>query len=282
MGSKKICKYCSCEFESKSARGEYCSPKCQRTAYALVHREQINARRRGHWSKLSQAKKDQIKEKNSERQKAKIEKYRADDARRHRNVLRRLREETFLHYGSRCATCGEPLVEFLCIDHINDDGAEHRKAVGDCTARVLKDLKRRDWPEGVIQYLCYNCNAKKEVLRQKRTKATPTRLIHDAIIDKYGGKCSCCGCNDKDILQIHPLGGKSRDILRKLGDGNPGTGRTRLLTKLYRESISSDYRILCPNCNRAILYYGECPHHYQSNETSEGLYSVIMIGSEIA
>lgn len=61
----------------------------------------------------------------------------------------------FAHYGDKCACCNEIERKFLTIDHVNSDGAEHRKEVG--TAEIARWLVRNDFPEG-FQILCYNCN----------------------------------------------------------------------------------------------------------------------------
>jgi len=67
-------------------------------------------------------------------------------------------------YGRVCACCGESNIEFLTIDHIDGNGATHRK-----TDRSAKDLKR--WlinaglPDG-FRTLCFNCNAAKSTGKQ--------------------------------------------------------------------------------------------------------------------
>lgn len=37
------------------------------------------------------------------------------------------REDVLNHYGNKCNCCGESQPEFLAIDHINNDGCEHRR-----------------------------------------------------------------------------------------------------------------------------------------------------------
>jgi hypothetical protein len=72
-------------------------------------------------------------------------------------------------YGGCCACCGEDELTFLTIDHINDDGAEHRRQMaeakntpwlqaGAATYRWLRDNK---FPQG-FQVLCANCNCGKQ------------------------------------------------------------------------------------------------------------------------
>jgi len=68
------------------------------------------------------------------------------------------------HYGGRCLCCGESCLDFLTIDHIQENGAEHRRRIapnhrgkgpgGDLFYRWLEN---NNYPVG-FQVLCYNCN----------------------------------------------------------------------------------------------------------------------------
>lgn len=84
----------------------------------------------------------------------------------------RLREEIIMGYGGFvCQCCGETEPEFLCIDHVNNDGHLYRRGikkpdggwfkVGPHTGdRLLRWLKKNNFPEG-FQVLCHNCNHSK-------------------------------------------------------------------------------------------------------------------------
>ena len=70
---------------------------------------------------------------------------------------RRLKNEIYGAYGGyRCRCCGETTPEFLTIDHINNDGAEHRRRIGRCGNNLLLWLKRNHFPPE-FQILCWNC-----------------------------------------------------------------------------------------------------------------------------
>ena len=80
----------------------------------------------------------------------------------------KLKRQVMDAYGGRCACCGETELIFLTIDHINNDGAEHRRQIaaekgttwlqgGRETYRWLRD---NGFPEG-FQVLCANCNCGK-------------------------------------------------------------------------------------------------------------------------
>ena len=96
----------------------------------------------------------------------------------------KLKIAALTHYSKGtlcCALCGfDEDVDGLCLDHIADDGAEHRRGlgVGSMTSvgnragtTLYERLKALGWMAG-LQVLCFNCNAIKEVRRKRgRTSA---------------------------------------------------------------------------------------------------------------
>lgn len=69
------------------------------------------------------------------------------------------KDRVFNHYGVFCACCGETEIEFLTIDHINNNGSMHRKEVGIIGggSEFYRWLTENSFPEG-FQTLCMNCN----------------------------------------------------------------------------------------------------------------------------
>lgn len=84
-----------------------------------------------------------------------------DRYKRHDRVRReRRKDEAFQAYGGYvCACCGERERTFLQIDHVNNNGAEHRKQMGytDGHGRIFRWLRKENYPPG-FQVLCANCN----------------------------------------------------------------------------------------------------------------------------
>jgi hypothetical protein len=77
----------------------------------------------------------------------------------------RLKKEIFEHYGGtppKCACCGETIPEFLTIDHVNNDGSNHRREVfgrktrGD-SLKFYMWIVNNNFPD-TLQILCMNCN----------------------------------------------------------------------------------------------------------------------------
>lgn len=62
------------------------------------------------------------------------------------------------HYGRMCRCCGEKFIEFLVIDHINNDGNIQRKKFKVDYRWIIKNKYPKD-----LQVLCHNCNASKSI-----------------------------------------------------------------------------------------------------------------------
>jgi 5-methylcytosine-specific restriction endonuclease McrA len=59
-------------------------------------------------------------------------------------------------YGRKCVCCGEEILEFLTIDHINPSDKKSNLS----GYRLYKQLAKENFPDG-YQTLCYNCNTAK-------------------------------------------------------------------------------------------------------------------------
>lgn len=65
------------------------------------------------------------------------------------------RQKCIEHYGGKCDCCNENRFEFLCIDHVNGGGNQHRKEI--VSSRIVRWLIKNNFPEG-YRILCHNCN----------------------------------------------------------------------------------------------------------------------------
>lgn len=61
-----------------------------------------------------------------------------------------------------CACCNERTLAFLAIDHINNDGTEHRKLTKGSGSKTYIWIYRNKYPKG-FQVLCHNCNMAKSL-----------------------------------------------------------------------------------------------------------------------
>ena len=79
-------------------------------------------------------------------------------------------------YGGKCVFCGEDKLIFLTIDHINDNGTEHRRETGMwCGTGTYRWLKKNNYPEG-FQTACFNCNSAKAMVGEKELR----RILSDS------------------------------------------------------------------------------------------------------
>lgn len=60
----------------------------------------------------------------------------------------------YCNYDIKCNCCGERQIEFLSIDHINNDGYQNRKRTG---FRLYVWIIKNNFPP-IFQILCMNCN----------------------------------------------------------------------------------------------------------------------------
>lgn len=99
-------------------------------------------------------------------QKARGVKFRKEFPTKHRDGIKRsndrLKLEVLTRYsvGSvpECACCGETILDFLTLDHVNGGGAAERAKYGHRGGTAqYRSLRKRGFPPG-YQVLCWNCN----------------------------------------------------------------------------------------------------------------------------
>jgi hypothetical protein len=154
--------------------------------YYLEHKEEINKRNNDYYSKhreqiVERCRKYRVenrekiktqrheryethkKSENKQSQKN-YEKHKERILKQHKERRASIKLRVLTHYGGnpphcQCKGCyyldHDCPTQFLTIDHINNDGAEHRKQIGEHT--IYHWLIKHNFPEG-YQVLCMNCN----------------------------------------------------------------------------------------------------------------------------
>lgn len=93
-----------------------------------------------------------------------------------RAMSRRYRDELKLkvltHYSNgelKCNSCGIPVYAVLTLDHIDNNGADHKRSLSKggkaSSSRIYKDILDNNYPPH-YQVLCFNCNYLKEFMRR--------------------------------------------------------------------------------------------------------------------
>lgn len=157
------------------------------------------------------------------------------------------------HYGHKCTCCGETTYEFLEIDHINGDGAKHRREIG---RHIIEDIIKQDFPSD-FQILCANCNRghgkfgicphKREPLQPKSSSGRSRRKQRRLCIENYGGKCISCKEDNWAFLEFDHINNDGKEHRQNL----KGT----LVSWLIRNNFPNTIQLLCCNCNKAKGLY---------------------------
>lgn len=179
--TERICSWCDQPFLDKPGR-RFC-PECRKIPLWIRHQHEKDparqaayvARCQATWQKLKQDPEKYARYTAQHRdyllqphiagpRKVLLHKRYHDDPEKYRATVRKaaakLRQEVLSAYGGpegpQCDCCGVTDNEFLCIDHINGDGAAHRKEVGEGSG-MYRWLRKNKYPPG-FRVLCHNCN----------------------------------------------------------------------------------------------------------------------------
>lgn len=163
----------------------------------------------------------------------------------------RLREQTLLAYGGRCAcsACAEIRLDRLTLDHVSGNGDQDRRGG---RLNFFAKLRKEGWPrQDGLRVLCYNCNCGPhlEVVEHSYRDAAWYRRLKAKTMEVYGGAC-VCGEAQLEFLtldHIDPIGKQQNRL----------TGN-----RFYRWLQSNGWpmrdqlRVLCFNCNCARQFAG--------------------------
>lgn len=179
--------------------------------------------------------------------------------------------------GGRCKNCGAADIDVLCVDHVNDDGQAER-ASGVISISIFRRIVRKEQLDR-YQILCFNCNLRKSILRDRSgnptgvNKKCPTcSLTKDQSAFKRDSKypdgryyeCRACDRNRVIIVKTQAMVKLGRtscpcghddvltlsfDHVNDDGVREYGLGRS-LYTAIANGQVGgSRYQVLCMNCN---------------------------------
>lgn len=136
-------------------------------------------------------------------------------------------------------------------------GSEKRRSwCKKCMSEYGKERRLKN-PEKVKQESIKWRNENPE--RFKLMKKQCSMRLKQRVIEGYGGKCSCSGCNEDNFYFLtidHINGGGHKH--RKLLGNKQGPAFYKWLIE---NNFSSDFRLLCWNCNCGRRYLPDCPHN---------------------
>ena len=182
----KLCKTCrrtlpldSEHFYQDRSKSTGFYSKCKQCAQAYAHTPERRVRQKAYDQTPKRKEQHRIYDKKPHRRarhlacnltpKAKARRYAycrtAEFKERQKRKYREQRYEVLAHYSNgtvECACCGENIIEFLAIDHLNGGGGKHIKALIQTkqSPTMFRWLRKQGYPTG-YQILCHNCNMAK-------------------------------------------------------------------------------------------------------------------------
>ncbi|OPZ36860.1 MAG: hypothetical protein BWY99_01970 [Synergistetes bacterium ADurb.BinA166] len=165
----------------------------------------------------------------------------------------RLKVEVFRAYSKEvpeCASCREPSIDFLTLDHIGNDGSSHRAEIGS-GPKTWNWAKRNEYPP-LFQVLCFNCNflkylSVKPPSKNPRRQALEAALKRETLQMLTGGipKCEDCPVDDVRILTVDHVHGGGNEHRRSLGM----TSSQSMYSHVRKLQDKSDFAVRCYNHN---------------------------------
>ena len=135
--------------------------------YYILHKEKLMQYKKEHYSHnrdMAKKRYEDHKDKLKDKMKVYHNLHRDKQNAYSREHWVKIRNKVLEHYGNKCVCCGETRNHFLTIDHINNNGAKHRREIsvnGDGkNVNINSWLVKNNYPDG-FQILCWNCNCAK-------------------------------------------------------------------------------------------------------------------------
>jgi len=109
----------------------------------------------------------------------------------------------------------------------------------------------------IISSYCSLCRE-----RKRETGKISRKERRNAVIEKYGGSCQCCGESNYRFLTIDHINNDGAIDRKEYGGGSNSAFR-----RLFNSPIRSDLRLLCYNCNFGRAHNGGvCPHEEKQDD----------------
>ena len=147
-----------------------------------------------------------------------------------------------------CSKCGRTLgLEWFGKNKNTKDGLQFW--CRDCRTASVKSWRDRNRD-------AVNAQSRERYSRHKKEGEPAStryrRLLREAAISHYGGKCACCGESAIEFLCIDHVDGGGTKHRKSLG-------RVTIYSWLKKHKYPAGFRILCWNCNSSLGLYGYSP-----------------------
>lgn len=142
--------------------------------------------------------------------------------------------------------------EFYVNRHPRCEGGKYQAYCKKCTIELRSDwyYKKGGKEKVSIKSKKYRDSHKALFIDRRRKWNWDSKMD---IINKYGGKCECCGETNPKFLSVDHIKGKGNEHRKTIGT-------VSIYIWLRKNNYPSGFQILCYNCNNAKAYWGVCPH----------------------
>lgn len=172
-----------------------------------------------------------------------------------------LKNKVFSHYCEnaiiKCRHCGKDNIDILTLDHINNNGNEHRKQLFNKHIggyNFYQWVKKNNFPPD-YQVLCHNCNfikfvnnaQPKKPTNQQLNRIAYSRKLKAECLSHYGGIVCPCGEDNLLALTLHHINNNGAEHRKSLG--NYKGNAFYFLLKKNNFPNDPPLQTLCKNCN---------------------------------
>lgn len=116
-----------------------------------------------------------------------------------------------------------------------------------------KNKSRKDGLNGYCK-ICSDSYRKKDLRNRAEYQRDRRRKTRSKIIQKYGGKCICCGESEEKFLSFDHVDGGGNKHRKSVGRS------MKFLRWILNNNYPKTIQLLCHNCNQAKGAWGKCPH----------------------
>lgn len=158
-----------------------------------------------------------------------------------------VKDRVLRHYSGgespKCSQCPVTDPGCMTLDHIENDGSEHRKELGFSGNSFYLWIVKNGFPAG-FQVLCMNCNYLKHFTLKGMQSSSSKRIC---VVHYSHGKnrCAECGEGRMSILTIDHVNGGGNAQRREAGVLSGGSFHLWL----RNHGFPKGYQVLCFNCN---------------------------------
>ncbi len=131
---------------------------------------------------------------------------------------------------------------------IHKDSCKRVAACIDCTLRRTAEFREQNRDIIVERERKRMHNPE---FRKKRTEKA--RENREMVLNKYGGKCNCCGIADYEFLALDHVNNDGKEHRKKVASGD-------IVRWIMKNNYPASIQVLCHNCNMAKAFYKICPH----------------------